>query len=78
MKTNKTTLAFKIRRILHYMSRYFTSGEIIMQLKLAYSNITESRGAINAAIDSLAKKHILTQVRHGSGRRSSIWTLASA
>jgi hypothetical protein len=75
MKTNKT-LAFKIRQILNRMSKYFTSGEIIMQLRLAYSNVTSSRGAINAAIDSLAKKHVLTQVRHGSGRRDSIWTLA--
>jgi hypothetical protein len=79
MKTKQTkTLANKIQAILNRMSKYFTSGEIIMHLKLAYSKVTASRGAINAAIDSLARKLVLVKVRSGSGRRDSIWTVAHA
>jgi hypothetical protein len=68
------TIAEKIEFVSFKLTTYFTSAEVIRALKGTYRTMEIHRGAINAAIATLAKNGKAAIVRHGSGRRDTIWT----
>jgi hypothetical protein len=74
MQTTKTTIAQRIRK-LRRLSKYFTSFDVVRLL--ARRGLNHGRGAVNSAIDSLVAKRELALIRHGTGRKDSIWTTAS-
>lgn len=66
------TLAERIQEVRGSLSKYFTSSEVIAAMRRTYKGAI-NRGAVNAAIESLAKHNVVSVVRRGAGRKDTIW-----